>query len=323
LDGRSKINKSVKGGGRYAVVFVCHEEVFMRELAFPVPAEYDGIRLKSFLRGYCGISSRLMIRLKREPMGITVDGLHAIVTDTLKSGTVVRLLMPDDEKQLEPVNLPISVIYEDDDVLILDKPANMPMYPTPGHDSDSLANAVSAFFLEHDEKIAFRPVYRLDKDTTGLVVLAKNPYAAARLAHSVKKEYFAVCEGELSGFGVIDSPIGLKEGHRIQRAVTPQGEKAVTKWRALGSANQHSFVALDLVTGRTHQIRVHMSNSGHPLAGDDMYGGSLTLIARQALHCGSVCFTHPFTNKELCFISELPNDMKILLNICGIKNIQK
>lgn len=264
-----------------------------------------------------------MIKLKREPAGITVNGLHAIVTDTLKAMDIVRLLMPDDEKQPEPASLPVFVVYEDDDVLILDKPANMPMYPTPGHNCDSLANAAAAYFLEHDKKIAFRPIYRLDKDTTGLVVLAKNPYAAARLAHAVKKEYFAVCEGELCGSGVIDRPIGLKEGHRIQRAVTPKGERAVTRWRALCSAAGHSLVSLELETGRTHQIRVHLSNAGHPLAGDDMYGGSLALIARQALHCKKIRFIHPFTNKEMCFNSELPGDIQILLNSCGVKNTQK
>ena len=295
----------------------------MRELTFPVPAGYDGIRLKSFLRGYCGLSSRLMIKLKREPMGITSNGLHAIVTDRLRTGDVVRLLMPDDEKQPEPVDMPLSVVYEDDDVLLVDKPASMPMYPTPGHDCDSLANAVAAYFLKQGEKVAFRPVYRLDKDTTGLVVLAKNPYAAACLASQIQKEYIAVCEGELSGSGRIDEPIGLKEGHRIQRAVTPQGEKAVTGWRVLCSVHRYSLVVLKLETGRTHQIRVHLSHMGYPLAGDDMYGGGCALIGRQALHCGKIRFVHPVSNKEMCFVSELPRDMQNLLEACDMEIVQK
>lgn len=295
----------------------------MRELVFPVPADYGGIRLKSFLRGYCRLSARLMIKLKREPRGITNNGLHAIVTDILKTGDVVRLLMPDDEKQLEPVHMPLSVTYEDDDILIVNKPAEMPMYPTPGHDNDSLANAAAAYFLEHGKKIAFRPVYRLDKDTTGLVVLAKNPYSAARLAGSIQKEYTAVCEGELSGSGVIDEPIGLKEGHGIQRSVTLQGERAVTRWQVLCSGGSHTLVALKLETGRMHQIRVHLSHLGHPLAGDDMYGGGCGLIARQALHCGKVQFIHPVTNSEMSFYSELPEDMKKLLHVCNLKIVQK
>ncbi len=295
----------------------------MRELTFPVPAEYDGIRLKNFLRSYCRLSARLMIKLKREPMGITRNGLHAIVTEQLKAGDVIRLRMPDDDKQLKPVDLPLCIVYEDDDILIADKPADMPMYPSPGHDSDSLANAAAAYFQKKDQKIAYRPVYRLDKDTTGLVILAKNSYSAARLANSIKKEYYAVCEGEFTGSGIIDEPIGLKEGHRIQRAVSPQGERAVTAWRVLCSGKQHSLAALNLETGRTHQIRVHMAHLGHPLAGDDMYGGSCAFIARQALHCGKVRFVHPVTNQEMTFISDLPEDIESLLNVCNLKNTQK
>lgn len=295
----------------------------MRELAFPVTTEYDGICLKSFLRGYCGLSSRLMVKLKREPMGITKNGVHAIVTETLKSGDVVRIFMQDDEKQLEPVNLPLSVIYEDSDVLVVNKPADMPMYPSPGHDCDSLANAVAAYYLNSGQKLAFRPVYRLDKDTTGLMVLAKNAYAAARLAETIKKAYSAVCEGILAGNGVINSPIGLKEGHGIQREVTPLGEKAVTKWHILCSGNGHSYLVLELETGRTHQIRVHLSYLGCPLAGDDMYGGSLGLIARQALHCSRAQFDHPVTARPMDFVCELPADMQSLLQACAMENTQK
>ncbi len=294
----------------------------MRELVFPVPAEYDGIRLKNYLRGYCGVSARLMTRLKRQPLGITNNGLHAIATDALKAGDLVKLRMPDDEKQIEPIPYPLSVLYEDDDLLVVNKPADMPMYPTPGHDRDSLANAVSAYYLKSGRKIGFRPVYRLDKDTTGLVVLAKNSFAAAYLAGSVKKVYYAICEGELSGSGVINQPIGIKEGCRIQRTVSEQGESAVTNWRTMGSSKGHSLLALELETGRTHQIRVHLSHLGHPLAGDDMYGGSREQIARQALHCGKACFCHPVTKKDIQIICDFPSDMLDMLRECHIENVQ-
>lgn len=294
----------------------------MRELAFPVPREYDGIRMKSFLRGYCGLSARLLAKLKRQPMGITKNGLHAIATDILQAGDTVRIFMRDDEKQPEPVNLPLSVVFEDPDVLVVNKPANMPMYPTPGHDRDSLANAVAAYYLGSGQKIAFRPVYRLDKDTSGLVLLAKNPFAAACLAGSIEKEYFAVCEGELLGSGEIDEPIGLKEGHRIQREVNSGGEKAFTKWKSLCVSSNHSFVVLELETGRTHQIRVHLSHIGHPLAGDDMYGGSLDFIERQALHCGKISFVHPVTKQKMKFLCGLPEDMEKLLEDCHMESVQ-
>lgn len=295
----------------------------MRMLEFPVPAEYDGIRLKNFLRSFCRVSARLMIRLKREPNGIAINGNHAIVTQLLRSGDMVRLCMPDDEKQAEPVAHSLPVVFEDDDLLIVEKPANMPMYPSPGHDCDSLANAAAALFVARGQKIAFRPVYRLDKDTTGLVVLAKNTYSAACLSGYVHKEYYAVCEGVISGEGVIDAPIGLKEGHRVQREVTVHGEKSVTQWRALGGAGGHTLLGIRLRTGRTHQIRVHFSYSGHPLAGDDMYGGSLQLIPRQALHCGKIWLTHPVTGETILLQSGLPGDMQRLLQACGIQDIQK
>ncbi|NLG92111.1 MAG: RluA family pseudouridine synthase [Clostridiales bacterium] len=290
----------------------------MRELSFTVPIEYDGISVKSFLRGYCGISARLMVRLKREPMGITKNGLNVIVTQTVSAGDVVRIRMPDDSKQPEPEDRPLSVVYEDEDLLIIDKPANMPMYPAPGHDRDSLANAVAAYHLRRNERLAFRPVYRLDKDTTGLVVLAKNPYCAARLAGNIEKEYMAICEGEFSGSGTIDEPIALKEGHAIQRTVTPCGESAVTHWRVLCTGRGHTFVSFRIETGRTHQIRVHMSHFGHPLAGDDLYGGHLEFLSRQALHCTNIHFVHPVSGKDRRFTCALPNDMKKLLELSGM-----
>ncbi|MBW7573483.1 RluA family pseudouridine synthase [Caproiciproducens faecalis] len=291
----------------------------MRELSFLVPKEYDGIRLKSFLRSYCGISARLMIRLKREPAGITRNGQHAIVTEILKAEDEVRIRMPDDTKLQEPLSVPLAVVYEDSDLLVLNKPAAMPMYPTPGHDCDSLANAAAAYFLSHGERLSFRPVYRLDKDTTGLVVLAKNSFCAAQLAGRIEKEYVAVCEGILTGEGTVDEPIGLKEGHRIQREVTDRGERAITHWRTLQNGNGYSLVSFQLKTGRTHQIRVHMAHIGHPLAGDDLYGGNLRLISRQALHCMNIHFIHPITRKRTDLSSTLPEDMRSLLGTCGME----
>jgi 23S rRNA pseudouridine1911/1915/1917 synthase len=291
---------------------------FMRQLSFTVPKEYDGIRLKSFLRGYCGVSSRLLVKLKREPMGITKNGFHTIVTVPLQAGDIIGLLMPDDDKQIEPVQLPLQIVYEDSDLLIADKPADMPMYPCPGHDCDSLANAVASYYLSNNEKLAFRPVYRLDKNTSGLVVLTKNAYCAARLAGSIQKTYMAICEGKLSGSGIIDRPIGLKEGSKIQREVTPEGKSAVTEWKAVFCNGEHTYLTLVLKTGRTHQIRVHLSSIGYPLAGDDMYGGSTGEIGRQALHCGQISFLHPVTMQNLRFDCDLPQDMQKLLLECSV-----
>ena len=283
----------------------------MREIEFVVPDQYDGVTLKGFLRSCVRLSARQSAKLKRQN-GITRNGIKVIAPDLLKAGDCILLRFPEDEKIPEPVSCNVPVVYEDEDLLIADKPAFMPMYPCPGHDCDSLANAVAFHQTVIKEKYAFRPVYRLDRDTTGLVLVAKNPFSAEKLSGSVRKTYFAVCEGVLKGSGIIDRPIGLKPGHTIQRAVISDGIPAVTRWRAVRLMNGFSLVAVRLKTGRTHQIRVHFSSMGHPLAGDDMYGGSLDVISRQALHCAEIRFRHPVTGKTMCFRSELPNDMQAL-----------
>ncbi|QAT49679.1 RluA family pseudouridine synthase [Caproiciproducens sp. NJN-50] len=284
----------------------------MRELRFTVPSCFQGSRLKSFLREYCGISTRLLAKLKREPMGIAVNGRHAIATDRLQKGDLICLRLPQDEKIPESENLPFPVVFEDQDLLVVNKPAGMPMYPCPGHDRDSLSNAYSNYCAVRGEPSSFRPVYRLDRDTTGLVVLAKHSYAASALAGNVRKTYLAVCEGILRDSGKIEQPIGMKEGSRIQRTVRPDGRYALTRWRSLSAGNGLSLLALRLKTGRTHQIRVHLSNCGHPLAGDDFYGGSLSLIRRQALHCAEIRFVHPVTKQKIRFVQRLPEDMEKL-----------
>ena len=290
----------------------------MRKIVFVVPVSYDGVSLKGFLRGYVCLSARQTARLKRQPDGITRNGAPVIAPDLLRAGDRIVLLFPEDDKIPAAVPLEIPVIYEDSDLLVLNKPAYMPMYPCPGHDRDSLANAVAYHQLSCGERYAFRPVYRLDRDTTGLVLLAKNSFAAAKLAGNVRKTYLAVCEGILIGSGVIDLPIGLKLGHSIQRAVVPSGIRAVTRWRAVKAGQNYSLVAVRLKTGRTHQIRVHFSSCGHSLAGDDMYGGGLTAIGRQALHCSEIRFLHPVTGKRMRLFSVLPQDMN---RLCRDKKI--
>lgn len=273
---------------------------------------YDGVSLKGFLRGYVCLSARQTARLKRQPDGITRNGAPVIAPDVLRAGDRIVLLFPEDDKVPVPAPLNVPVIYEDSDLLVLNKPDYMPMYPCPGHDLDSLANAVAYHQLFCGERYAFRPVYRLDRDTTGLVLLAKNPFAAAKLAGNVRKTYLAICEGVLKGSGVIDLPIGLKPGHSIQRAVVSYGIRAVTLWRTIKTGQNYTLAAVRLKTGRTHQIRVHFSSCGHPLAGDDMYGGGLAAIGRQALHCSEIRFLHPVTGKRMRLFSAIPKDMNRL-----------
>jgi 23S rRNA pseudouridine1911/1915/1917 synthase len=286
----------------------------MRKIEFVVPDQYDGVTLKGFLRSYVGLSARQTAKLKRLQNGITRNGIKVIAPDLLHAGDCIQICFPDDEKIPEPVPCIVPVVYEDDDLLVVDKPASMPMYPCPGHNCDSLANAVAFHQGTTGEKYAFRPVYRLDRDTTGLVLITKNPFSAEKLSGKVRKTYFAVIEGVLTGSGIINRPIGLKPGHTIQRAVVSTGIPAITLWRAVRSLSGYSLVAVRLNTGRTHQIRVHFSSIGHPLAGDDMYGGKTDIISRQALHCAEIRFSHPITGKAMRFRSKFPDDMLACIN---------
>lgn len=290
----------------------------MRELLFVVPPEWDGGKLKSFLRGFCRVSSTLLACQKQRPDGILRNGTHAVVTETIQAGDHICLRLSEPEMKIPPVPLPLSIVWEDDDLLVVDKPPGMPVYPTPGHDRDSLANAVSAHYQATGQRLAFHPIYRLDKDTSGLLVLAKHAYGAAALAVGVEKEYTAICEGDLQGEGTVSAPIRRKDGHGIQREVGEGAgaQHAVTHWKAVGwnADRQHTLLKLRLETGRTHQIRVHISHLGHPLAGDDFYGGSLRYIARQALLCSRVQFSHPVTGEPFTFTCPLPEDMQALLN---------
>ena len=270
----------------------------------------DGAKLKNFLRISCGMSARLLVKLKQQPMGLVINGAHARSIDILHCGDQVSIRMPDDRKLAEAGETSVTVVYEDEDLLVVEKPSGMPMHPSPGHDMDTLSNAVAGYFAKKGQQLAVRSIYRLDKDTTGLVVVAKNPYIAARLASGIEKEYTAICEGKLFGEGTVDGPIARMEGHGIQREVSPEGIPAVTHWRAVGGNSGYTLLKLRLETGRTHQIRVHMASIGHPLAGDDMYGGKTDVISRQALHCGRVELSHPVTGKVLVFESPLPEDMQ-------------
>ena len=185
----------------------------MRVLTFTVPKEWEQSKLKVFLRGYCNLSARLLTKQKRVKMGLTINGKHGRANDLLKTGDVVCVNLPDIEKDIEAVPLPLSIVYEDDDIIVINKAWSMPIYPTAGHDRDSLANALFYHYQTKGMKLGFHPVYRLDKDTSGLIVIAKHGYAAAILSKSIEKEYTAICEGVLQGQGTIDAPIRLKEGY--------------------------------------------------------------------------------------------------------------
>lgn len=257
----------------------------MTSLCHQVPPEWDGRTVREFVRRHLGVSARVLTRLKQEG-GLLRNHQPCRTVDRLRAGDELELRFPQESQEYEAVEGPLTILREDENYLILDKPPAMPVHPSPGHDRDSLLNRVAYYYQRTGQTPAFRPLYRLDRDTSGIVVVGK--HRAAVSSAQVEKTYFAVVEGELSGSGTVDLPIGLEPGSKIRRQCREDGQPAVTHWTSLATEQGFSLVRFRLETGRTHQIRVHMAWMGHPLAGDDLYGGSRERISRQALHCGQL-----------------------------------
>lgn len=259
----------------------------------------------NFLKYEKNYSVKLIRKLKRTG-GILVNGTAAKTIDMLSPGDEIRILLEDTDSRAQPnFSLKVFACYRDEDVVVYDKPAGMPVHESLRHRGDTLANVYAA-----EEGGVFRPVNRLDKDTTGLCVAAKNPYAAARLSGSVNKVYIAVCEGIIDAPGKVDMPIKRESESIIKRIAAEDGSRAVTVYEPLYTNGSYTLLKCILLTGRTHQIRVHMSYIGHPLAGDDMYGGKTDVIGRQALHCAEISFVHPVGGGRIAVKSEIPDDMK-------------
>ena len=284
-----------------------------KRVEFSVPLECDGMNANVFLRKHCNVSARMITRLKREKNGIIRDNQILRTIDTVHFGDKVILNMPVDKNEIIAVQGKLDILFEDENIIIIDKPYNMPVHPTKIHQTDTLANYLVYMQQQNNECYTFRAINRLDKDTSGIVVIAKDRYTASNLFGTLNKTYFAVCEGLIFGCGTIDKPIKLLEGHTIQRTTAEDGANAVTHYKALEHSKHHTLLEINLETGRTHQIRCHFSSINHPLAGDDMYGGSLNFINRQALHCDSVNFIHPISKRKITVNSNLPNDIQNIL----------
>ena len=277
-------------------------------LNFIIDEKNSGKTVKKLLREQYGVSASMLSQLKRTQRGIELNGAHARSIDIAQTGDVLSITLPDDENEIPPVDLPVEVLFEDEHVIVFNKPPFMAAHPVHGHQGDTLANAAAFYAMKKGERYAFRAINRLDRDTTGTLLCAKNGYAAVLLAGSVSKVYIGVCEGIVDAPGTIDAPIRLKEGHTIERETGEGGVHAVTHYEPLEIWHDHTLLRFTLETGRTHQIRVHMASIGHPLAGDDMYGGKREYISRQALHCAEVSFDHPVTKKRVTVSAPLPDE---------------
>lgn len=282
----------------------------MRIIEFKITEKDNQKAIRDFLREF-GVSSSLLKKLKHTEDGITVNGKFAKTIELLSTGDILKISIENSgemPKRLENSN--VQVCYNDEDIIVLNKPPYMPVHESRNHRGDTLAN-VAACYMEKDT--AFRAVYRLDRDTSGLVLIAKNELAACKLAGKVKKSYYAVCQGILTGEGTIDLPIRRIEESIIVRGVFDDGERAVTHWKAVKSFNDKTLLCINLETGKTHQIRVHFSHLGYPLLGDSLYGGDCTEINRQALHCKTISFIHPVTGQNITVDSDFPDDIKAVL----------
>lgn len=282
----------------------------MRTLEFSVGEEYEGKKLYSFLKGSVHLSTKLVRSLKRTENGLLVNGVHARTVDLLKAGDLVSINIPEDEKTAVPGSVMPEVIYEDSDVLVVNKPPYMPIHESHNHQGDTLANSVCGYLSKKGLSCSFRAVGRLDKGTSGLVVCALNSHAAARLSGRIEKTYFALATGRFEGSGTIDKPIFRPDPMKTFRTADDRGDRAVTHWEALKTGEKLSLLKIRLETGRTHQIRVHFAFLGAPLLGDRMYGEAREDITHQALHCGAVSFIQPVTGEKITCTAPLPADME-------------
>ena len=293
-----------------------------RRLEWTVPPEAAGIRVDTLLRGRLGLSGTVVRRIKWLPDGILVDGARVNTRYVPRPGQVlsVRLSDPERHSGIVPAPGPLDIVYEDGDLVVVNKAAGVPVHPGPGHFSDTIGNFLIYHYDMEGEEADFHPVHRLDRGTSGLLVVAKHAHAQEVLKGQLhtaafRREYLAVCLGAPEHpAGVVDEPLGPRPGSLVEQMVCPDGKRARTRYETLEVRGELALLRLELDTGRTHQIRVHMAHLGHPLAGDFLYGTEdRELIPRPALHSHRLTLRHPITGAELTFAAPMPDDMAGLM----------
>lgn len=276
--------------------------------------------LKYYL-GQKGISKRLLAKIKFQGGELRVNGKNVNVLVFLKAGDRVEVRLPDEKSNpyLTPSEVPLDILFEDEHFLVVNKPAGVAAVPSATHKEETMANRVKGYAKRKGKmETMVHVVTRLDRDTSGAMIFAKHTFAHAQLDQQLRKKtmekrYLAVVEGKMDGdlHGIINAPIARTEDSIITRRVHPTGKSAFTEYFVKSHTQTHTIVEVLLHTGRTHQIRVHFSHIGHPLLGDELYGGMCQeKMTRQALHCSFVSFDHPFNEKEISVHAPLPNDLK-------------
>ena len=296
-----------------------------RKLLFTISAKDANLTIKDFLKRK-GFSSQNIIELKKMHRSVLINDQWMHMNYKLKQEECLLIHIQEEESNAKilPMDLPFPILYEDEDLVVINKPANMPIHPSQNNYDNTLANA-AAYYYEtlQNTPFIFRCINRLDRDTTGLTILAKNMYSANILAgqmqrREIKRLYLALLDGTLDKkYGTVRLPIGRKSGSTIERQIDVEhGDTAITHYCRLKELNSFTLAAFQLETGRTHQIRVHMAAMNAPLVGDTLYNtkGSSARLPRQALHAYRISFTHPVSGQKMKFTAPIPEDMISLLN---------
>ena len=292
-----------------------------RELNYDIPTEYEGKKILEYLTSK-GYSRQLQTILKKDEDGVYLNGEPAFLNRKLTEGDKLRIRIKElhSSEKIPPVELPFNVVYEDEDIVVIDKPAKMPIHPSMNNYENTLGNAAAYYYRSQGEQFVYRCINRLDRDTTGLTIIAKHMLSACVLydqmvGGDICRTYFAIVQGTFDEKeGTVNLPLGRKPDSAIERMVDMEnGEEAVTHYKVLAESGELSLLELHLDTGRTHQIRVHMTYIGHPLIGDFLYNPESRLMDRQALHAGRLEFIHPVTGERLSFEAQMPEDMATIL----------